>query len=198
MRADVRVRDARVLEAFAAVPREPFVPLEQRSHSYEDRALPIGEGQTISQPTMIALMLDALDCRAEHRALEVGAGCGYAAALLGRLVAQVDAVELIPALAERARTTLAALGVTNVAVHIGDGSRGLPSRAPFDRILVSAGAEEMPPELLAQLAPRGRIAIPVVAGDGHLLKIGEKDDHGRVHFHDSVTCAFVPLVQARP
>lgn len=188
------IEDASVLSAFARVPRHEFVPERERAHAYEDRALPLSEDQTISQPSMIAIMLHALGCRPEHRALEVGAGCGYAAALLAVLCREVDAVEIRPKLAAGAAALLARLEFDNVRVHATDGRLGLPERAPFDRILVSAGAHSVPAALLDQLAPAGRIAIPVGGDWGQTLMIGDKQPNGSVQWRHDVPCMFVPLV----
>ena len=189
------VSDPRVIEAFRTVPRHEFLPAPQRPYAYQDRALPLGEGQTVSQPTMIAIMLEALECQSTHRALEVGAGSGYAAALLAQLVDSVDAVELRPALAALARHNLERLGITNVAVHQRDGCRGLPERGSYDRIMVSAGATTVPAALLGQLAPGGRIAIPVGApGGSQRLHIGSNTPSG-IEWTRGVACVFVPLVQ---
>jgi protein-L-isoaspartate(D-aspartate) O-methyltransferase len=145
---------------------------------------------------MIAIMLEALSCAPEHRALEVGAGSGYAAALLAELCAEVSAIELRPRLAELARQNLAQAGVEHVTVHVGDGCRGRPTEAPFDRILVSAGAASVPAALLDQLAPGGRIVIPVNAGDrGQLLRTGTRVELASMKWQISVPCTFVPLVE---
>jgi protein-L-isoaspartate(D-aspartate) O-methyltransferase len=189
------VMDRRIRAAFRAVPREAFVPPEQAGEAYKDRALPIGEDQTISQPSMIALMLDALKPAADERALEVGAGSGYAAAVLAGLVKEVDAVEIRPALAERAAQTLSELGIDNVQVHVGNGELGLPERAPYDVILVSAGARTTPRALVEQLAPGGRIAIPVGDRRGQRLLVGRRDAAG-VTWQRRVHCVFVPLVSS--
>lgn len=189
------VMDARIRAAFRAVPRDAFVPEDLKAHAYDDRALPIGEDQTISQPSMIALMLDALRPKPTDRALEVGAGSGYAAAVLSGLVKEVDAVEIRPALADRAVKTLAELGVGNVHVHVGNGELGLPERAPYDVILVSAGAKTTPRALLEQLAPGGRIAIPVGLRRGQRLLVGRRDGAG-VTWERRVHCVFVPLVSS--
>jgi protein-L-isoaspartate(D-aspartate) O-methyltransferase len=194
LRAHGWVRDARVLDAFAAVARHRFVPESERDHAYEDRALPLAQDQTISQPTMIAIMLDALECKAGDRALEVGSGSGYAAALLARLVREVDAVEILPALAFRARRVLAELGVDNVFVHVGDGRLGLPERAPFQRILVSAATKKPPPALLDQLARGGRMAAPIGDRFEQRLVIVERTANGTLGEIESVPCVFVPLV----
>jgi protein-L-isoaspartate(D-aspartate) O-methyltransferase len=195
IQSTTHIRDPRLYQAFAAVPRHRFVPEAQAEYAYEDRALPLSESQTISQPTMIAIMLDALRCGPEDHALEVGAGSGYAAALLGKLVAEVDAIEIRSALAERAEQTLRDIGADNVRIHVGDGSRGLPERGPFQRILVSAGAGAVPPALLEQLAPGGRIAIPVGNEATQTLLVGERTNNGAVHWEQSVPCMFVPLIE---
>jgi protein-L-isoaspartate(D-aspartate) O-methyltransferase len=184
----------RILEAFAAVPRHRFVSPLQAEDAYDDRALPLPEAQTISQPSMIAIMLDALDVHPDQRVLEVGAGCGYAAALLGQLAREVQAVEILEPLAELARATIAMLGRSNVHVHFGDGRLGLPELAPFDRILVSAGADVVPQALIDQLAPGGRIAIPVGGDWGQTLMIGDKAADGQMHWRRDIPCVFVPLV----
>jgi protein-L-isoaspartate(D-aspartate) O-methyltransferase len=191
-----RPRDPRVLEAFRKIPRHAFVPESARSQAYDDHALPIGENQTISQPSMIALMLDQLECTPSSRVLEVGAGSGYAAALLSCLAAGVDAIELRPLLAARAEATLRELGITNVRITAGDGTKGLPERAPFDRILVSAAPQSVPPALVDQLSPGGRIAIPVGDDYGQHLLVGVKDPSGTMHWSRDVACLFVPLVSA--
>jgi protein-L-isoaspartate(D-aspartate) O-methyltransferase len=190
----VNPRDPRVVEAFRSIPRHLFVPESERAQAYEDRPLPIGEMQTISQPSMIALMLEVLECTPSSRALEVGAGSGYAAALLSCLAAEVDAIEIRPELAARAKKTLAEIGIQNVRVHAGDGSHGLPERAPFDRILVSAAPAEVPPALGEQLAVGGRIAIPVGGPMSQRLRVGTKSSSGEIEWKDDVACLFVPLV----
>jgi protein-L-isoaspartate(D-aspartate) O-methyltransferase len=183
----------RVNRAFARVPRHRFVPAELERFAYDDIALPIAAEQTISQPSMVAEMLDALDPPARGRALEVGAGSGYAAALLGCLAESVFAVEVRPALAERAGELLRELGYDNVRVLVGDGRRGLADAAPFDAILVSAFADRVPPALLEQLAEGGRLAMPVGADEGQDLVIATKRG-GRVSFARHTPCRFVPLV----
>lgn len=195
IRVSADPRDPRVLEAFRVVPRHAFVPPSQQAWAYDDRALPIGGGQTISQPSMIAIMLDALAATPACRVLEVGAGSGYAAALLACLAREVDAIEILPELAARARTTLEQLGIGNVAIHVGDGSKGLPTRAPFDRILVSAAPTTVPPRLVEQLAPGGRIAIPIGSDWGQTLLVGEKDAAGEIEWRKDVPCMFVPLIE---
>lgn len=191
------VSDPRILDAFRTVPRPLFVPAGLIAHAWDDRALPLAEGQTISQPTMIAIMLDALEPKAGDRALEVGSGCGYAAALLSRLVAEVHGIEIRPTLAAMATDSLARAGMQNVGIHVGDGSLGLPEHAPYDCILVSAGATRVPRPLVDQLAPGGRIAIPVGNDGDQLLKIGFRPrTGGEVEWTTGVHCIFVPLLGA--
>jgi len=196
IRASTQIDDARILNAFATVPRHVFLSETQLDIAYQDRALPLGEGQTVSQPSMIAIMLSELACESNQRALEIGAGSGYAAALLGRLVREVFAVEILPSLAARATVNLERAGASNVHVSQGDGSFGLAAHAPYDRILVSAAPSEVPDALSEQLAPGGKIAIPV--GDAHsqTLLLGEKDSEGKLHWRRSVPCIFVPLVSS--
>ncbi len=153
--------DPRVREAMLAVPRAAFVDADLAAHADEDGPLPIGEGQTISQPLVVALMAQALELDPGDRALEVGAGSGYAAAVLSRLAARVDAVEVREALARRAAANLAAAGVANVAVHHADGTAGWPEGAPYDAISVAAGGPRVPAALREQLAPGGRLVMPV-------------------------------------
>lgn len=155
------ISDPRVLDAMAAVPREAFVAADLRGEAYADTPLPIGEGQTISQPFIVALMVQALKLTGDERVLEVGAGSGYAAAVLGELAAEVYAVERLPSLARAAARRLAELGIENVEVVCADGSRGWPERAPYDGIVVAAGAPRVPESLRAQLAVGGRLVIPV-------------------------------------
>jgi protein-L-isoaspartate(D-aspartate) O-methyltransferase len=187
----------RVVEAFAKVPRHVFVPTALLRHAYDDRALPLISDQTISQPSMIAFMLKQLAPRPTDRALEIGAGCGYAAALLGQLTRRVDTVEIRPELAELARVCLSRANVKNVAVHERDGSKGLEERAPYDCILVSAGAAQVPDALMDQLAPGGRIAIPVNEGPEQVLRVGTKSYDGNgVEWIHSLPCVFVPFVNS--
>jgi len=192
--AGTEIHDPRILEAFRRVPRERFVPDGLVDFAYEDRALPIGEGQTISQPSMIALMLSALAPLPTDRALEVGAGCGYAAALLGELCQSVEGIEIRPELAARAGHTLSELDIENVRVRLGNGALGLPEQAPFDLILVSAGARAAPPELVEELAPGGRIAIPVGDRAGQHLFLGRREPGGELVWERRTPCVFVPLV----
>jgi protein-L-isoaspartate(D-aspartate) O-methyltransferase len=188
------VSDPRILSAFEAVPREAFVPPGLAGRAYEDTALPIGLGQTISQPSMIALMLAALECAPKHRVLEVGCGCGYVLALLSELGCEVFGIERLPELGARARETLRGLGLGDVVVQDGDGTFGLPAHAPYDRILVSAGAAAIPEPLLAELAEGGRLVMPVGGADSQILVTCERDDKGSLHYRAGLGCVFVPLV----
>ncbi|MEA2402674.1 MAG: protein-L-isoaspartate(D-aspartate) O-methyltransferase [Thermoleophilaceae bacterium] len=159
------IHDERVLAAMAEVPRERFVPQDQRRRAYRDGALRIGEGQTISQPWIVACMCQLLELRGDETVLEVGTGSGYAAAVLSRLCADIVTIERHAALAELAATTLAELGYDNVEVRVGDGARGAPDRAPFGGIAVTATALDHPPQpLLDQLAPGAALVIPVARG----------------------------------
>jgi len=182
------------LEAFEQVPRAAFLPPNLVSRAYEDQALPIGLGQTISQPSMIALMLDALDCQPRHRVLEVGSGSGYVLALLSHLGCDVFGIERQAELAARARETLRRIGVTDVVVQEGDGTLGLPAHAPYDRILVSAGAAAIPDPLVAQLREGGRLVMPVGGADSQILVTCERDDKGTLHYRAGSSCVFVPLI----
>jgi protein-L-isoaspartate(D-aspartate) O-methyltransferase len=164
------ISDARVLDAMLRVPRHEFVPEAEQNRAYEDNPLPIGDGQTISQPYVVALMLEALQLNPADKVLEIGTGSGYVTALLAELAAQVFSVERHPALADNARTVLASRGYSNVQVFTGDGTLGLPASAPFAAILVSAAARELPSPLLAQLRDAGRMIIPVGSEDSQQLQ----------------------------
>jgi len=188
----VGVRDERILSAFRAVPRQQFVPEHLRARAFEDTALPIGWGQTISQPSMVALMLAELDCLPTSRVLEVGSGSGYAAALLSRLASSVLGIERHAPLALRARETLARLGYENVVIRCGDGT-ATPS-VGFDRILVSAGASEIPASLLAALPPLGRLVMPVGGEQEQILVTCQRDASGKLSWRRSSRCIFVPLI----
>jgi protein-L-isoaspartate(D-aspartate) O-methyltransferase len=187
------IRDERVLAAFAQVPRERFMPSELQQHAYDDRALPIGEGQTISQPLMVALMTQALSLKGEEKVLEVGTGSGYQAALLSLLAREVISVERIPRLAESAERRLQALGYANVRVHVAGATLGWPPDAPYDAITVTAGAPEPPPSLVDQLAMNGRMVVP--AGSRRLQQLVRvtKSDRG-ITLERLGECRFVPLI----
>lgn len=191
------ITDARVLNAMEEVQREAFVPEPVRRFAYANRPLPIGHEQTISQPYIVALMLEAARIAPGDRALEVGAGSGYAAAVLGRLAAEVIAIERIPALVQSARAALEALGAANVTVIEGDGTQGWPDRAPYDVIIVSAGGPSIPEPLRRQLAPGGRLVIPVGPDqfEQSLIRLTRVHD-GEVQRDDLGAVAFVPLIGA--
>ncbi len=188
------ITDPAVLAAMARVPRDRFVPEESRAHAYDDRPLPIGEGQTISQPYVVALMIQLLEPGPADRALEIGTGSGYAAAVLACCVAEVHTVERLGLLARTAATNLAEAGVTNVAVHEGDGTLGWPEAAPYEAILVSAAGPRVPAALVDQLALGGRLVTPV--GDpGHqeLVRV-RRDDDGQTRQEHLGGVSFVPLI----
>lgn len=186
--------DPRVLAALRKVRREAFVPAELVSQSYANAPLPIGLGQTISQPFIVALMTELLDLRPEDYVLEVGTGSGYQAAVLAELADTVCSVEVIPELAARAATVLAAEGYGRVALRTGDGAQGWPDRAPFDAIIVTAAARAVPPALVAQLRPGGRMVIPVGEPHGEQeLRVLRKDAEGKVTERSVLSVAFVPL-----
>jgi protein-L-isoaspartate(D-aspartate) O-methyltransferase len=187
------VRDERVLAAMERVPRELFVPEELRDRAYDDAALPLPEGQTISQPYMVARICEALELRGPERVLDVGTGSGYQAAVLAELAAQVFTIERIPALAEFARANLAAAGYERVEVHVGDGTLGFPERAPFDAIAVAAAVPDLPQTLYDQLEPRGRMVLPVGSRRAQELLVVIRSPEGPAVLR-SVPCRFVPLV----
>jgi len=188
------VADARVLEAMSTVPRHAFVPADYRALAYEDRPLPIGSGQTISQPYIVALMTELIEPQPGDRILEVGTGSGYQAAVAGEVVAEVYSIELLPELATSAAERLQRLGVENVTVRAGDGYLGWPEHAPFDGILVTAGADHIPEPLVEQLAPGARMVIPVgEGGPDQVLKVIEKRQDGGVEIEDVLPVRFVPL-----
>jgi protein-L-isoaspartate(D-aspartate) O-methyltransferase len=191
------ITEPRVLDALRAVPRHRFVPAEMQSQAYTDGPLPIGEGQTISQPFVVAAMTDALGLRPQDRVYELGTGSGYQAAVASRLCAHVYTVEIHPALAERAAKTLAELGYRNVSVRSGDGFRGWPEVAPFDAMLITAAVAELPRELLAQLKPGGRAVAPVgpLGGIQDLLLI-EKSVDGSTTSRRLLPVRFVPSTGA--
>ena len=188
------IADERVLAAMERVPRERFVRAELASEAYADAALPIGSGQTISQPYMVALICEQLALRGEERVLDVGTGSGYQAAVLAELAGEVHTIERIPELAGQARANLAAAGYEGrVALHVGDGTRGLPDHAPFAAIAVAAAALEPPPALYDQLEPRGRLVVPVGGSNGQWLEVVVSTPEGPAVLR-SVPCRFVPLV----
>jgi protein-L-isoaspartate(D-aspartate) O-methyltransferase len=187
------IRDERVLAAMFRVPRHEFVSEEHRDQVYEDHPIPIGEGQTISQPYIVAIMLEALALDPSDTVLEIGTGSGYQTALLSELTRQVYSVERHEALARAARATLARLGFNNVEVFVGDGSRGLPDRAPFDAIVVSAAAPQIPPTLFEQTREGGRMVIPVGPAHAQELQLVRKHE-GQPVVTVMEGCRFVPLI----
>jgi protein-L-isoaspartate(D-aspartate) O-methyltransferase len=185
--------DENVFRAMEQVPRELFVPERESRRAYEDAALPIGHGQTISQPYMVARICEALAVRPGHRVLDVGTGSGYQAAVLAELGAEVVTIERIPELAVQARANLTAAGYERVEVVVGDGTLGLPERAPFDGIAVAAAAPGLPETLYEQLRPGGRLVVPVGGQRSQRLEVIVRSPEGPAVVH-SVPCRFVPLV----
>ena len=192
---DSGIRDERVLAAFAEVPRELFVPEHLRESAEGDHPLPIGYGQTISQPFVVAYMTERLRLSGSERVLEVGTGSGYQTAILARLADEVFSIEIVPELAARAREVLVGtLGVANVRLRTGDGALGWPEEAPFDRIMVTAAAAEVPPDLVAQLAPGGRMILPVGASpEAQVLRVVDRGNDGATVEADLLPVRFVPL-----
>lgn len=183
-----------VMQAMAEVPRERFVPEAMRSQAFRNGPLPIGHGQTISQPYIVALMTDLLEPEPQDVILEVGTGSGYQAAVLSRLVKRVYSLEIIEPLATQARQRLSELSYDNVEVHHADGYAGLPEHAPYDGIIVTAAAPFVPPPLIEQLKPGARLVIPVGRpGWSQSLKVVEKGPNGEIHERDVLDVAFVPL-----
>jgi protein-L-isoaspartate(D-aspartate) O-methyltransferase len=190
--------DSRVLTAMNKVPRHRFVPADQEPNAYANRPLPIGNGQTISQPFIVALMTDMLGLKATDRVLEIGTGCGYQAAVLAELAREVYTIEIVAQLAREAAARLAELGYRNVNARSGDGYRGWPAHAPFDAIIVTAAAPEVPPALIEQLKPGGKLVIPVGAQwSGQELRIIEKDQHGKTTTRNALAVRFVPLTREK-
>ncbi len=186
------IREARVLAACASVPRHRFVPPQHREWAYADSPLSIGYDQTISQPYMVALMTEALALHGPERVLEIGTGLGYQAAILAQLAAEVHTVEIIPALAAQAQRTFAELGLTNITVHVGDGSAGWAAGAPYAGIVVAAAAPTIPQPLLEQLADGGRLVIPVGARRQQTVQVWQRVGQ-QFHHHRLVPALFVPL-----
>ena len=188
------IADERVLAAMGEVPREAFVPARLANRAYADSALPIAERQTISQPWIVAAICQALELKGEERVLEVGTGSGYSAAVLSLLAAAVVSVERHEDLSRNAATALAALDVANVELAIGDGSRGVPERAPFEAIAVHAAAPAAPPALLGQLADGGRLVVPIVGGEDVEMLTLLRLEGERIETEAIAPCRFVPLV----
>jgi protein-L-isoaspartate(D-aspartate) O-methyltransferase len=186
--------DPRVMQALATVPRHAFVPAGEERHAYVNNALPIGHGQTISQPYIVALMTEMLEPQPDDVVLEIGTGSGYQAAVLSQLVRHVYSIEVIPELAEEARERLSRLGFANVSIRVGDGNAGWPEHSPFDGIIVTAAAAGIPGELLAQLGNGGNMVIPVGSPHRQELLLIEKSATGEARQRDLLPVAFVPLV----
>ena len=190
--------DKRVMDAVKKVPRHKFVPQDMLAYAYDDRPLPIGEGQTISQPYMVALMTDLLALDANDVVLEVGTGSGYQTAILAQLVKQVYSIEIIPALQEHAAKLLQTMGYRNVELRLGDGYGGWPEHAPYDGVIVTAAAMNIPPPLEDQLKPNGKLVIPVgLWGFSQELFLVEKDKNGNISHTSILPVAFVPLTGDR-
>lgn len=186
------ITDERVLAAMGAVPRHAFVAPGDESFAYDDRAMPIGQGQTISQPYMVALMCQLLDVSAQHRVLEVGGGSGYQAAVLGQLAAEVHSIEIVPELAKRAGLVLQRLGYGNVHLLQGDGTLGYPPAQPYDRVIIAAGAPAVPGPLVEQLVEGGKLVAPVGDLRVQTCIVGTRRGDELVVEH-SIGCVFVPL-----
>jgi protein-L-isoaspartate(D-aspartate) O-methyltransferase len=188
------IHNERILDAMQRVPRHLFVPDSERGLAYEDAPLPIGEGQTISQPYIVALMTELADPKPGQRVLEVGTGSGYQAAVLAELVDEVYTIELLPNLAEQARKRLEHLGYRNVHMQVGDGYLGWPEAAPFDAIIVTCGADHIPEPLFVQLKPTGNLVIPVGPSvEQQTLRVIKKGAHGERQERDLGPVRFVPL-----
>jgi protein-L-isoaspartate(D-aspartate) O-methyltransferase len=196
LRVDLRgrgIRDPHALEAIAKVPRERFVPVDVRHEAYADNAMAIGAGQTISQPFMVALMTEALELTGSERVLEIGTGSGYQTAILAEIVREVVSIERIPDLSRRAVEVLESLGYSNVTALVADGTLGHTAKAPYDRILVTAGAERVPPALLDQLDDEGLLVMPVGGADSQRLHVVRRKED-RFQTTSLTACRFVPLV----
>ena len=185
------IRSQRVLDAMLAVPRHLFIPESNRGDAYYDSPVPIGYGQTISQPYIVAFMTQALELEPDHRVLEIGTGCGYQTAVLAALAKEIYSIEIVPQLADRARQTLTTLGYANVEVRTGNGYLGWPEHAPYDRIMVTAAPDEVPPALVAQLRVGGLMAVPVgtVVQD---LRILRRTEQG-IETLETLPVRFVPM-----
>ncbi len=188
--------DARVIAVMEKVPRHEFVPVELVPYAYADQPLPIGYDKTISQPFMIALMTDLLAVEPGDSVLEIGTGLGYHTAILAALAGRVYTVEIVEELAEQAHKRLAPYGYTNIVARIGSGESGWPEHAPFDRILVCAGVELIPPSLLMQLKPGGRMVVPTGIADEQVLTLVEKGSDGRLRVRETIPVRFALLETA--
>lgn len=190
---------SRVMEAVGQVPREQFVPADLRSYAFDNGPLPIGQGQTISQPYIVALMTDLLNLQADHSVLEIGTGCGYQTAILSLLARHVYTIEVVPELGATSARRLQELGYPNITFQIGNGYAGWPEYAPFDAIIVTAAAAQVPQALIDQLAPGGRLVIPVgLPYMAQELVLVEKDEQEKIHTRDILGVAFVPMTGGEP
>ncbi len=187
------ITSPRVLEAFLDVPRHLFIPEDQLPYAYQDGPLPIGKGQTISQPYIVAYMTDQLQLMGTERVLEIGTGSGYQAAILGKLAGEVHSVERHKVLADKADHLLHELGFENIHIHLGDGTHGLPDYAPYQAIIVTAAAPEVPAPLLAQLAEGGRLIMPVGNRISQVLQLFRREEDAYIR-DDLTPVAFVPLI----
>jgi protein-L-isoaspartate(D-aspartate) O-methyltransferase len=187
------IHDENVLRAMAEVPRHEFIPINYREQAYQDKPVPIGEDQTISQPYIVAAMISSLQVEPSHTVLEIGTGTGYQAAVLSRLSGKVVSIERHAALADEARRLFERLGYDNISVIVGDGSLGLPGHAPYDRIIVAAAAPSIPEPLLQQLNDNGRIVIPVGTTEVQVLQLARKSG-GEIFTSNLESCRFVPLL----
>jgi protein-L-isoaspartate(D-aspartate) O-methyltransferase len=191
------IKNERVLAALGKVPRHEFVPADRQAEAYGDHALPVGQGQTISQPYIVAYMTEVIDPRPGQKVLEVGTGSGYQAAVLAELVGEVYTIELLPELAATARKRLERLGYRNVHVKAGDGYLGWPDKAPFDAVVVTCGAKEVPEPLFEQLKPGGKLVIPVgEVAAGQTLRVITRGPGGKREVRDLLPVRFVPLRRA--
>ena len=193
----VSAPDPGLLEVLRRVPRDDFVPDSGSGYAWENRALPIGQGQTISQPFVVALMTQLLELKADSRVLEIGTGSGYQAAILAELAGEVYSIEVVPELASAAAARLARLGYQNVQVRTGNGREGWPEAAPFDAVIVTAGADRIPPALVEQLRVGGRLVVPVDTGWGQDLRACVKEADGSLRERTVLPVIFVPLVGGR-
>jgi protein-L-isoaspartate(D-aspartate) O-methyltransferase len=192
------VRNPDVLRVMRAVPRHLFIPESQRAWAYEDHPVPIGQGQTISQPYIVALMTELLEPAKDHKVLEIGTGSGYQAAVLSGLVKQIFSIEIVPELARSASALLAKQGYSNVKVRLGDGYRGWPEEAPFDRIIITAAPPEIPQTLIDQLAPGGKLVAPVGSTVwGQDLVVVDKRPDGKTRRRSVIPVMFVPMVKGK-
>jgi len=187
------IKNQKVIECMLEIPRHKFVPESERDNAYGDYPLSIGNGQTISQPYMVALMTELLELKGNEKVLEIGTGSGYQTAILARLSKEVHTIERIEELSKNAEKVIKSLGIENVIFHIGDGSEGIESESPFDRIIVTAGAPSLPETLIRQLKDGGRMVVPVGTDIFQTLKIVEKKDR-RINVINSIACTFVPLI----